>query len=72
MNTEPIDVLIEFVGIMNHYTTLVEAEYLPFLTEIWKFCKVLQTENTRKTYGDIGYSSGKIFIYFRNYQMFYL
>ncbi|VDI45975.1 Hypothetical predicted protein [Mytilus galloprovincialis] len=60
MNTKPIDVLIEFIGIMNHYTTLVEAEYLPFLTEIWKFCKVLQTENTRKTKGDIGYSIVKI------------
>lgn len=72
MSTEPFGVLIEFIGIMKHYTILLEAEYIPFLTEIWKFCKVLQTENTRKTKGDIGYSAGKIFIYFRNYQMFYL
>lgn len=64
MNTEPhaepIDVLIEFIGIMYHYTIFLEAEYLPFLTEILNFCKVLQTENTRKTKGDIGYSAVRI------------
>ncbi|XP_071133353.1 uncharacterized protein [Mytilus edulis] len=59
-HAEPIHVLIKFIDIMYHYTIFLEAEYVPFLTEIWKFCKVLQTENTRKTKGDIGYSAVRI------------
>ncbi|XP_063444017.1 uncharacterized protein LOC134724742 [Mytilus trossulus] len=60
MKAEPIDVMIEFIGIMNIYTTLLEAEYLPILTEILNFSDVLQTENSRKTKGNIMYSAVRI------------
>lgn len=64
MDEEPIDIIMEFIGIMTMYITLLEAEYLPFLTEIWKFSNVLEKQNTLNTTRNIGYSAGEIIVSF--------